>query len=757
MSQRSRLKSVVTFGDRLMLKLNYRSKFSLIAVAFLIPILVVFYFFIKEVNNGIDFARNENDGVRYLIPAFETLNKTTLAQAKNSAANLSLENLQKAESEVGASLTTEKDFQAVTKAINENNVAPLTEGAKKSSDAIVGLIGTIGNNSQLVLDPDIDSYYSMDTCVVQVVNLIQKTAAARDLAQKVIDQGSITAAERTDLTVLQGQVSAPLDTIKSDLKQAKDFNTSLSKDYTSAVEKLDSDFSKYLGVLRKVTESEKPTAELSDQLKTATASVYESMGELFKLTSSHLHELISVREEGYVSRRFGVSATVVISLLVAGYLFSALFRTSVKRLETLLNSALEVASGNISVEIPDLGKDEVGRLARDMNGLRQSLVQASEAAFEISKGNIHIDIPVRGEKDELGRSLQSMVATIRKVLQDVETNARQTIDSRSSLAGSVDRASEAMMSLSAAIEGIAAKSQDCALASSQIAESCREDANSSEEVASSMRSLISALSEVEKIIQQQQSTVQSATELSAIGRSTAADTLHNMRAIKSEVDHSAVEVEQLGRASGSISAIVSTIQDIADQTNLLALNAAIEAARAGEHGRGFAVVADEVRGLAQRSSLATKEIGTLLDDVAKRVNMSLESVLRTQTNVVDGSKTIEDAAEALNRIALNIEQIETGLDALHIGFDQMKGKSESVVSQLGTTVDQSRKTLLSADAAKQLVDEIVEHNAIAMQSVIHQAELIDDVHNVSSDLSAIADQLSDSVQFFQKDQFLRVA
>jgi methyl-accepting chemotaxis protein len=235
------------------------------------------------------------------------------------------------------------------------------------------------------------------------------------------------------------------------------------------------------------------------------------------------------------------------------------------------------------------------------------------------------------------------------------------------------------------------------------------------------------------------------------------DTILGMETIRSKVGFSAGKVEEMGARSGEIGTILETIEDIASQTNLLALNAAIEAARAGEQGKGFAVVADEVRKLAERSSLATKEIAKLIKGIQQTVNEAVNAMKESAGEVEAGVARANSAGQSLENILKAAESVsrqagEAGLAAgkVNTATRELVGVVDAVSTVITQNTSATMQITASSSDLKLAVENIAsisEENSAAVEEVSASTE---EVLTQVEQVSTSAGSLMEMAQGLQK-------
>jgi methyl-accepting chemotaxis protein len=455
-----------------------------------------------------------------------------------------------------------------------------------------------------------------------------------------------------------------------------------------------------------------------------------------------------------------------------------------KPLEEASRVISELSIGSLRMRMNWNSKDELGDMARDLNKFTDTLKNYVQSIYTIAEGNFEYERKILNEKNEMAPALEKITNTLKDIKYEADLLIEAAVDGRTDYAANADRFNGGYKTLvqgynttmktiigvvrqgtkvlgiiangdltarmegefknnylgyqnqinhvGEALEDIVRKVTDAvtatASASSQISASSEEMAAGSQEQSAQAGEVATAVSQMTTTILETSKNADNAAEnaknaglVAKEGGRVVDETVKGMIRIAEVVKKSADTVQALGKSSDQIGEIVQVIDDIADQTNLLALNAAIEAARAGEQGRGFAVVADEVRKLAERTTKATKEIAVMIKQIQKDTGEAVVSMQQGTIEVENGKLLADKAGESLKQIIGGAEEVG------------------AIISQVATA-SQEQST-----AAEQ-----ISKNIEAISNVTHESTTgIQQIARASEDLNRLTNDLQNLVSNFK--------
>jgi len=326
--------------------------------------------------------------------------------------------------------------------------------------------------------------------------------------------------------------------------------------------------------------------------------------------------------------------------------------------------------------------------------------------------------------------LQDMVDRIKDVAQgEGDLTKRIEVTSHDEVAELAKWFNTFMDKLQEILSKVASNTQSLAAAGEEISATSRQQAQGAElqkdqtnQVATAMQEMASTVQQVSENSNSAAAASQKAAETARQGGKVVEESLSRMRAIAQSVGETAKKVEELGKQSDQIGKIIGVIDDIADQTNLLALNAAIEAARAGEQGRGFAVVADEVRKLAERTSGATKEITGMIRSIQAETKSAVVAMQSGTKEVEQGVELTTQAGSSLHEIIQMSEQVGDMVTHIATASTEQAAATEEINGNLEQIL---KITAASASGAQQTTDALQDLSALAssLQRLVGQFRL----------------------------------
>ncbi len=459
--------------------------------------------------------------------------------------------------------------------------------------------------------------------------------------------------------------------------------------------------------------------------------------------------------------------------------------TLIKPVEQVLKQIEKFSLGDFDENLELNSNDEIGQIARSLSQLRDSINEKIIVADRISQGDLNLRVNKLSDNDKLSHSFEKIISNLKnlieesnklnKYLEEGELDRRANIElvsgayrdvligfnnsidemykpiadsmrilekmakgdltekitnvyngDHQKLTNSINKVIDSLKSITIQTSNSV---NSTSLVANQILSSTEQMAAGVQEQSMQINEVSAAIEEMTKTILETTKNTISAAEASnkaglvaKEGGSIVSETIEGINRIAEIVTSGSDTVERLGQSSAQIGQIIQVINDIADQTNLLALNAAIEAARAGEQGRGFAVVADEVRKLAERTTKATKEIATMIKLIQNETEKAVDKMQTGKQEALKGKHKAEIAGKSLKNIINETEFVSQLISQVAAASEEQSATAEEISKNIETILNVTNESaqgiqqiVRAAEDLNKLTDDL--KNAVAVYKI----------------------------------------
>lgn len=512
-------------------------------------------------------------------------------------------------------------------------------------------------------------------------------------AAKHLEEGKITSAEALEkIKKADIKISDLWETYLSNLKKEND----PMKD-SPTIDKINILFKENKNLLTNIQEITKKGSK-EDFSAYYTKDLYPYYLNLDHQLSLLLDEHLKETSNDYVIANKNIQSekniilfVFLLSILLASILGFYIAKSISIPLKAAVHEINKLAAGDTSLEVQDYSKNEIGSLMNAIQKMVISSKKMAETLENVSQGNLDVETEIRSKDDTLGKALNFMKDNLRKIVGNIQTEVSALSTSGEEILASVSQASAGTAETAAAVT-------ETTTTMEELRQTAQLSAEKAKDVLVNVEGTLDTVNTSDALLQ---------------------NTILDMHQINEKMKSISDGIIRLSEHNQVIGQINDTVNDIAEQSNLLAVNAAIEAAKAGEQGKSFNVVAQEIRMLAEQSKNATIQIKTILNDIqnstshavlateqgSKAVDKGLSQALMTSQSMEVLKKSMEEVAQAAKQIDISSGQQFIGIDQVAVAINNINDASKGHVRHMKQIEDSAFSLNDIGKSLKDIVDQ----------------------------------------------------
>ncbi len=727
----------------LMNKLTYPKKFTLISIMFIVVLTFPMYQFVTTVLKDIEFSQKEEIGIEYNMALNNVL--YNLLSQNDDAVSKNMESLEALSNKYNSTLSLQEQWPNTKTALAKKPES--MEQRLSTADAAIGLLTYVGDKSNLILDPDLDTYYLMDSVVLRLAQIEKNILDLQEYTNSLPLGTPLTLEQTLKLAGLKNALSDKAGTVKSNLDVS--YRETASPDALKATLSKHTDpffnaMDAYAKVFETVITNQQVTAAERNQINTMTGDALAKTNTVFIEQSKALENLIEVRVNKKPVPLIIAAVVTVMMLLIISYLLMGFYLSVKDAVQSLAETSKQLASGDLTARMELATKDElnmlgvsINRMAKDfaklIGGIRDDVNTIASASEELSLTSEQMKISA----DSLNQASAVASSLTGEIDFDMKTVAAAIEESSSNLK-EVFHTSDKIYQNNTVVEKVV----------DQLSENMNFVAAASEDMNASVNTVAAAIEEMNASLNEVARNASQASQVSIDAQQKAQISLQT--------------VDSLSQAAKQIENVVDVIKSIASQTNLLALNATIEAASAGEAGKGFAVVANEVKELAKQSAEATEDIRNQIQAVQMNTSSAIEaihgitavigeishingtiasaveeqtatmteisrSVTKTAHTANNLTTNVQDSAQKMSEVALKIKESIVGIKQITENLNQLSQGTNEVASS-------ASKSASNTSGMANQIDQLQSTSSLTTQCAVEVQQTSQELAKLAADL-----------------------